>query len=63
MENQFNKSPTVGQLFDKAVDKLMNDQKFRSNMEQKSNCHSWSSGGSQVIEMGFLLLANQIVHF
>ena len=67
MNNQFNNSSqaTVGQLFDKAVDKMMNDQKFKSSMEQKSNYNSWSSSasGSQVIhflcririKMSFLL--------
>ena len=67
MNNQFNYpyQATVGQLFDKAVDKMMNDQKFKSSMEQKSNYNSWSSSasGSQVkhflcrirIKMSFLL--------
>ena len=67
MNNQFNNSSqaTVGQLFDKAVDKMMNDQKFKSSMEQKSNYNSWSSSasGAQVkhflcrirIKMSFLL--------
>ena len=48
MNKQFNYSSqaTVGQLFDKAVDKMMNDQKFKSSMEQKSNYNSWSSSSS-----------------
>ena len=36
---------TIGQLFDKAVDKVMNDQQFRSNMEQQNKSKtSWSFG-------------------
>ena len=55
MENQFKSSSqaTIGQLFDKAVDKVMNDQNFRKAMETSGSSYSWSCGQQQV---GFSIL-------
>ena len=53
MENQFKSttSATIGQLFDKAVDKVMNDQNFRKAMETSGSSYSWSCGQQQVCEI------------
>ena len=39
-----NNSQTLGQIIDKAVDNLMNDQNFRKEMETKKSFQSWSLG-------------------
>ena len=41
-------STTVGQLFDKTVDKMMSDKSFKSSMESNMKANSWPSGGCQV---------------
>ena len=41
-------STTVGQLFDKTVDKMMSDKSFKSSMESNMKANSWPSGGGQV---------------
>ena len=46
MENQFKSSSyvTIGQLFDQAVDRVMNDQSFRRTMETRNKKYTWSFG-------------------
>ena len=40
-------STTLGQLFDKTVDKMMSDKSFKSSMES-CKANSWPLGGCQV---------------
>ena len=40
----FNSPATMGQLFDKAVNNMMNNQQFRSSMESYKPKHFWSCG-------------------
>ena len=50
-------STTVGQLFDKTVDKMMSDKSFKSSMESyKAN--SWPKGGCQVKDDSAMLDIN-----
>ena len=43
---KLNSTLTVGQLFDKAVDKVMSDKALKHNVES-SNSHPWPFGKSQ----------------
>ena len=45
--NNLKSTLTVGQLFDKAVDKVMSDKVFRHNVESSKSSHPWPFGKSQ----------------
>ena len=45
--NNLNSTLTVGQLFDKAVDKVMSDKVLRHNVESNKSSHSWPFGKNQ----------------
>ena len=54
MENQFKSSSyvTIGQLFDQAVERVMNDQSFRRTMETRNNKYTWYIGK----QVGYFIL-------
>ena len=45
--NNLNSTLTVGQLFDKAVDKVMSDKVLRNNVESGKSSHPWPFGKIQ----------------